>query len=96
VVAQAALVGAFLPHRPPPDRPRSALGNIYRTSDDHWLQLTGVREDKMRPTVCQAVGQLPQLCRFVVRSWHKCRADPEMSDVRGRPDILRTSRKRRE
>ncbi|HTG19064.1 MAG TPA: hypothetical protein VK681_03425 [Reyranella sp.] len=34
VVAQAALVGAFLPHRPPTDRPRSALGNIYRTSDD--------------------------------------------------------------
>jgi hypothetical protein len=47
VVAQAALVGAFLPHRPPPDRPRSALGNIYRTSDDRWLQLTVVREDKM-------------------------------------------------
>jgi hypothetical protein len=47
VVAQAALVSAFLPHRPPPDRPRSALGNIYRTSDDRWLQLTVVREDKM-------------------------------------------------
>ena len=31
VIAQAALVGAYLPHRPPPDRPRSALGNIYRT-----------------------------------------------------------------
>src|SRR5918996_5577888 len=45
VVAQAALVGAYLPHRPPPDRPRSALGNIYRTSDDRWLQLTIVRED---------------------------------------------------
>ena len=46
VVAQAALCGAYLPHRPPPDRPRSALGNIYRTSDDRWLQLTIVREDK--------------------------------------------------
>jgi crotonobetainyl-CoA:carnitine CoA-transferase CaiB-like acyl-CoA transferase len=55
VVAQAALVGAFLPHRPPPDRPRSALGNIYRTSDDRWLQLTIVREDKMWPAVCQAI-----------------------------------------
>ena len=49
VIAQAALVGAYLPHRPPPDRPRSALGNIYRTSDDRWLQLTIVREDKMWP-----------------------------------------------
>ena len=47
VIAQAALVGAFLPHRPPPDRPRSALGNIYRTSDDRWLQLTIVRADKL-------------------------------------------------
>ena len=47
VIAQAALVGAYLPHRPPPDRPRSALGNIYRTSDDRWLQLTIVRADKM-------------------------------------------------
>ena len=52
VVAQAALVGAYLPHRPPPDRPRSALGNIYHTSDDRWLQLTIVREDKMWPGVC--------------------------------------------
>ena len=28
VGAQAALVGAYLPHRPPPDRPRSALGPL--------------------------------------------------------------------
>ena len=47
VIAQAALVGAYLPHRPPPERPRSALGNIYRTADDRWLQLTIVRTDKM-------------------------------------------------
>ena len=57
VVAQAALVGAFLPHRPPPDRPRSALGNIYRTADDRWLQLTIVREDRMWPGICEAIGQ---------------------------------------
>ncbi|MBV8190879.1 MAG: CoA transferase [Alphaproteobacteria bacterium] len=55
VVAQAALVGAYLPHRPPPERPRSALGNIYRTSDDRWLQLTIVREDKMWPGICATV-----------------------------------------
>jgi crotonobetainyl-CoA:carnitine CoA-transferase CaiB-like acyl-CoA transferase len=56
VVAQAALVGAFLPPRPPPDRPRSALGNIYRTSDDRWLQLTIVREDKLWAPLCTAIG----------------------------------------
>lgn len=60
VVAQAALVGAYLPHRPPPDRPRSALGNIYRTSDDRWLQLTIVRADKMWRPLCEAL-ELPQL-----------------------------------
>ncbi len=55
VIAQAALVGAYLPHRPPPDRPRSALGNIYQTSDDRWLQLTIVREDRMWAPLCQTI-----------------------------------------
>jgi formyl-CoA transferase len=60
VIAQAALVGAFLPPRPPPERPRSALGNIYRTSDDRWLQLTIVRTDKLWAPLCEAL-ELPQL-----------------------------------
>jgi crotonobetainyl-CoA:carnitine CoA-transferase CaiB-like acyl-CoA transferase len=60
VIAQAALVGAFLPPRPPPDRPRSALGNIYRTSDDRWLQLTIVREDKLWAPLCKALER-PEL-----------------------------------
>jgi crotonobetainyl-CoA:carnitine CoA-transferase CaiB-like acyl-CoA transferase len=72
VVAQAALVGAYLPHRPPPDRPRSALGNIYHTSDDRWLQLTIVREDKMWPGVCATVGR-PDL-----------ENDPRFATVEGR------------
>ena len=72
VVAQAALVGAYLPHRPPPDRPRSALGNIYRTSDDRWLQLTIVREDKMWPGVCATIGR-PEL-----------ENDPRFATVEGR------------
>src|SRR5215470_10246892 len=55
VIAQAALVGAFLGPRPPPERPRSALGNIYRTSDDRWLQLTIVRTDKLWAPLCQAL-----------------------------------------
>ncbi|MSP77357.1 MAG: CoA transferase [Rhodospirillaceae bacterium] len=57
VIAQAALVGAFLAPRPPPERPRSALGNIYRTSDDRWLQLTIVREDKLWAPLCTALGK---------------------------------------
>ena len=57
VVAQAALVGAFLAPRPPPDRPRSALGNIYRTADDRWLQFTIVQEDKMWPPLARAIGR---------------------------------------
>ena len=60
VIAQAALVGAFLPPRPPLDRPRSALGTIYRTSDDRWLQLTIVREDKLWGPLCQALER-PEL-----------------------------------
>ncbi|UYN95126.1 MAG: CoA transferase [Enhydrobacter sp.] len=60
VIAQAALVGAFLPHRPPPERPRSALGNIYRTADDRWLQLTIVRTDKLWAPLCQALER-PEL-----------------------------------
>jgi len=60
VIAQAALANAYLPHRPPPARPRSALGNIYRTSDDRWLQLTIVAEDKMWPPLAKALGH-PEL-----------------------------------
>jgi crotonobetainyl-CoA:carnitine CoA-transferase CaiB-like acyl-CoA transferase len=57
VVAQAALVGAFLPPRPPLDRPRSALGTIYHTRDDRWIQLTIVREDKLWAPLCKALGK---------------------------------------
>ncbi|WP_421996298.1 CaiB/BaiF CoA transferase family protein [Reyranella sp.] len=60
VVAQAALVDAYLPPRPPLDRPRSALGSIYRTADDRWLQLTIVREDRMWPGICQTIER-PEL-----------------------------------
>jgi formyl-CoA transferase len=60
VIAQAALADGYLPPRPPPDRPRSALGNIYRTSDDRWLQFTIVREDKLWGPLCKALGH-PEL-----------------------------------
>jgi formyl-CoA transferase len=66
VIAQAALVGGFLPPRPPIDRPRTALGNIYRTSDDRWLQLTIVREDKLWVPLCKVIERpdLPDDPRF--------------------------------
>jgi formyl-CoA transferase len=56
VGAQAALLGAFLPPRPPRDRPRSALTNLYRTRDGRWIQLTIVLEDKMWRPFLAAVG----------------------------------------
>ncbi len=69
VIAQAALADAYLAPRPPPERPRSALSNIYRTKDDRWIQLTIVREEKMWGPICKAIGQ-PKLVedpRFVTQ-----------------------------
>jgi formyl-CoA transferase len=51
---QAALIGAALPKRPPPDRPRSALTNAYRTRDDRWIQFTVVKEDRDWRALCRA------------------------------------------
>ena len=55
--AQAALIGGTMPKRPPPEMPRSAVANVYRTSDDRWLQLTLVREDRDWPTLCKALDR---------------------------------------
>jgi len=60
VYAQAALLGAFLPLRPPRDKPRSALTNIYRTRDDRWLLLGLPMEDTMWPRLCLAIER-PEL-----------------------------------
>ncbi len=46
VGAQAALLGGFLPLRPPRDRPRNALGNAYQTADGRWMQIAMVREER--------------------------------------------------
>jgi formyl-CoA transferase len=54
---QAALVGGPLPKRPPPDRPRSALANVYRARDERWFQLTLVREERDWPALCRAVAR---------------------------------------
>jgi formyl-CoA transferase len=76
IIAQAALVGAFLPPRPPRERPRSALANLYRTGDDRWIQLVVVREDKLWPNLCRAIGR-PDLegdPRFATTAARRARA----------------------
>jgi formyl-CoA transferase len=82
IVAQAALVGAFLPPRPPRERPRSALANIYRTSDDRWLQLTVVREEKLWPAVCRAIARpdLEHDARFATTAARRSRT-PELAAI---------------
>ena len=57
VYAQAALVDAFIGLRPPRDRPRSAIANMYLTRDERWLSLTVVAEDKLWPAFCRVIGR---------------------------------------
>ena len=61
MLAQGALLGAFVAPRPPRNKPRSALANQYRTSDGRWIQLTIVREDKLWPELCKAIERLDLL-----------------------------------
>jgi len=60
VYAQAALVDSFISLRPPRDRPRSALSNIYLTADDRWMSITIVNEDKMWTPLCRLMDR-PEL-----------------------------------
>ena len=55
MLAQGALLDAFVAPRPPRSTPRSALANQYRTSDGRWIQLTIAREDKLWPGMCRAI-----------------------------------------
>ena len=71
-----AAIGAKLPPRQPPDRPRNALTNLYATKDDRWLQLLVVRDDPLWGTLCTAIGR-PELAtdpRFIDREERKKRA----------------------
>lgn len=52
-VVQAALLGAPLPKRPPPDTPRSALANVYETRDGRWIQMVVVKEEQNYPDMCR-------------------------------------------
>jgi formyl-CoA transferase len=61
MLAQGALLGAFVAPRPPRTTPRSALANQYRTADGRWIQLTIVRDDKLWPELCAAMERLDLL-----------------------------------
>jgi crotonobetainyl-CoA:carnitine CoA-transferase CaiB-like acyl-CoA transferase len=61
MLAQGALLGAFVAPRPPRNTPRSALANQYKTADGRWIQLTIVREDKLWPELCKAMQRLDLL-----------------------------------
>jgi formyl-CoA transferase len=58
MLAQGALLDAYVAPRPPRTTPRSALANQYRTADGRWIQLTIAREDKLWPVLCKAMGRL--------------------------------------
>src|SRR5437762_2950376 len=71
-----AAIGAKLVTREPPDRPRNALTNLYRTKDERWLQLLVVRDDRLWGTFCKVIGR-PELlddARFTDREERKRRA----------------------
>jgi crotonobetainyl-CoA:carnitine CoA-transferase CaiB-like acyl-CoA transferase len=74
--AAGALVGAALPPRQAPDRPRNALTNLYRTRDDRWLQLLLVRDDRLWPAFCTAIERPDLLAdpRFTQRADRRARA----------------------
>ncbi|HEY6981819.1 CaiB/BaiF CoA-transferase family protein [Reyranella sp.] len=74
--AAGALVGARLPPRQSPDKPRNALTNLYRTRDDRWLQLLMVRDDRLWAPFCRLIGREDLLAdpRFADREERKSRA----------------------
>ena len=74
--AAGALVGAVLPPRQSPDKPRNALTNLYRTQDDRWLQLLLVRDDRLWPVLCKAIERPDLLAdpRFTERADRRTRS----------------------
>jgi crotonobetainyl-CoA:carnitine CoA-transferase CaiB-like acyl-CoA transferase len=56
---QARLCGAEFPPRPRREESTSALGNMYRTSDDRWFMLA-LSNDRQWPALAQAIG-MPEL-----------------------------------
>ncbi len=56
LLAQAALLDCFIGARPPRDRPRNAVTNLYEAQDKLWLQISAVREEKLWPGLCRALA----------------------------------------
>ncbi len=82
MLAQGALLGAYVAPRPPRHQPRSALANQYKTADGRWIQLTIVREDKLWPPLCRALER-PDLIadpRFDTTDKRRARA-PELAAI---------------
>ena len=82
MLAQGALLGAYVAPRPPRTAPRSALANQYKTADGRWIQLTIVREDKLWPPLCRALER-PDLIadpRFDTTDKRRARA-PELAAI---------------
>ena len=78
-----ALIGAKLPTRRPPDRPRNALANLYRTKDDRWLQLLVVRDDRFWDAFCSAIGRTDLVAdpRFAGREDRKAHAAELFTEI---------------
>jgi len=68
---QAKLCGVTFPPRPPREESVSALGNIYRTSDDRWFMLA-IANDRQWPALARAAG-MPELT-----------SDPRFAEPEGR------------
>lgn len=62
---QARLCGAPFPPRPPREESVTALGNIYRASDDRWFMLA-IANERQWPALARAIGMpgLPADPRF--------------------------------
>ena len=98
VYAQAALTGGYLPPRPPRERPRSALGNLYRTKDDRWLLLAIPMEDKMWPRLCALLERPdlerdPRFAEMPIRRSNAAELTTLFDDLFARQDAAEWSRR---
>jgi crotonobetainyl-CoA:carnitine CoA-transferase CaiB-like acyl-CoA transferase len=66
---QAMLCGAEFKRRPARENATSALHNLYRTSDDRWMHIVVIPEDKRWPVLCEAIGRSDLIAddRFAVK-----------------------------
>jgi len=82
MLAQGALLGAYVAPRPPRTKPRSALANQYRSADGRWIQLTIVREEKLFPALCEAIERPDLLADPRFQTTEKRRAHaPELAAI---------------